>query len=110
MIAGCGGGGREAASEEEAAAIEVAIRASREEGILLADPIRAGGEAMPLDAAERELSAWGAVFADFADYPPPDTRVWVVEILGEGVQPGPPGGGQERECLEIRVVVLEDRR
>lgn len=63
---------------------------------------------MTLDEAESELTAWGAVFAEFAEYPEPDTPVWVVEILGRGVQPGPPDVDRGEECLDIRVVVIQE--
>ena len=56
------------------------------------------------------LTDWGAVFAEFPDYPPPDTPVWVVEILGEGIERGPPGTDNAKRCLDIRVIVLEEQQ
>jgi len=97
-------------SSAEAAAIEVALTASAEERILVGEPRSVRAAAMTLEEAEQQLTAWGAAFAEFADYPPSDTPVWVVEILGEGVQPGPPDSDQLERCLDIRVIVLEQQR
>jgi hypothetical protein len=63
---------------------------------------------MALSQAEKELRDWGAVFPELADYPGRDTRVWLVDILGMGVEPRAPGAGASAtKCLEIRVIVTE---
>jgi hypothetical protein len=92
----------------ESAAIEVALTASREERILIGEPDSVRASGMTLNEAEEVLTGWGAVFAEFADYPEPDTPVWVVEVLGTGVQPGPPDVVRGEECLDIRVIVVEE--
>lgn len=89
--------------------MQVAIAASRGEGILVGEPRSVRATAMTLHEAEDNLTAWGADFPEFiADYPSPDTLVWVIEILGRGVQPGPPAVARGKECLDIRVIVLEE--
>jgi hypothetical protein len=92
--------------------IQVALTASNEEGILSGEADNVRAAAMTLAEAEERLTAWGAGFPEYvADYPPSDTPVWVVEILGEGVQPGPPSQSDRgKECLDIRVIVLEELR
>jgi hypothetical protein len=93
----------------QATVVEVAVAASRGEGILHGEPRSVRAAPMTLDEAEGVLTAWGADFPEFiADYPPPDTPVWVVEILGRGVQPGPPDIDRQEECLDIRVIVLPE--
>lgn len=91
--------------------IQVAVTASTEEGILVGEARSVRAAAMTLEEAEQQLTAWGATFPEFiADYPPADTAVWVVEILGEGVPPSDPSIETGEECLDIRVIVLEQQR
>ncbi|MBI2913335.1 MAG: hypothetical protein HYY03_05390 [Chloroflexi bacterium] len=95
-------------SQAEQQALELAADAARSEGVLEGDPSDISAERMSLAEAERRLVEWGATLAQIANYPPPETAVWLVVIRGRGYQPGPPPFQPKLECLEVRVIILED--
>ena len=108
-FASCGDG-NQALPPEGRSAMDVALRASRAEGVLSGDAKETGASRMTLREAQEVLTGWGAVFAEYADYPSLESTVWVVSILGEGVPPAPPRGQAGEECLDVRVIVLEGQQ
>jgi hypothetical protein len=105
VLMGCTGNSDPNRDQPMDEAIELAVSASHDEGILIGNPTEADAKLMALYQAEEELTHWGAVFPTVEDYPSPDTPVWVVSILGSGVRPGPAGSDKSEQCLDIRVIV-----
>lgn len=90
-------------------AIRKAEDAYRAQGILTGEIVETKAELTTLGDADRELSEWGAVLASYTEYPPANTAVWLVRIVGYAKEPGPPGHEESLEqCTEMRAVITVD--
>jgi len=79
--------GHQVLPPEGRSAVDVALNASRAEGVLSGDAKETDASRMTLSEAQAVLTGWGAIFAEYADYPSLESTVWLVRILGKGVPP-----------------------